>query len=82
MRKSSKSEAPVLYKQDSSLILSDDELKTAANYYYKKATGEIKQYMKKEKYENISTEKNDILYYTGRVLPTQEFNAVVDLTGL
>ena len=64
------------------VILSDDELKESANYYYRKATNEVKHFVKKEKYEHISTEKDGILYYTGRVLPDQEFNAVVDLTGI
>ena len=65
-----------------SVILSDNELKDSANYYYRKATNEVKHFVKKEKYENISVEKDGILYYTGRVLPDQEFNAVVDLSNI
>ena len=32
--------------------------------------------------KNIWIEKDDILYYNGRILPTQEFNAVVNLAGV
>ena len=35
------------------LILSDDDLNHATNYYYKKATKEIKEFTKCTKYETI-----------------------------
>ena len=39
------------------------------NYYYKEATKEIKEFTKCTKYENISIEKNSLLYYnTGRIM--------------
>ena len=48
----------------------------------RKATNEIKHFVKREKYENISKESNGILYYSGCVLPNQEFSPVVELTGI
>ena len=45
------------------VMFSDDELKQAADYYYRKGTIEVKQFVKKEAYEKISSEKDGILYY-------------------
>ena len=64
------------------VTLTNDDLKSGANYYFKKATEEVKKFVKPERYENISTEKNGILYYTGRILPGQEFTSTVTLTGV
>jgi hypothetical protein len=66
----------------SALILSKGEIRDARNYYFRKATEEIKHFVKKEKYENISKEIDGILHYSGRVLPGQQFNPVVNLTGI
>ena len=62
------------------LYLDDDELRTAANYYYRKATEEIKHFVKKEKYLKISCEKDNVLYYTGRILPQQKVSSVHEMT--
>ena len=60
----------------------------AKKYYFTKATEEIKAFTPLKKYSNISTEKNKILYYTGRILPTSTStstgkltNAMLDLTA-
>ena len=72
-------------KDESSLeefVLSDEDLSHARSYYYEKATKEIKEFTKKKKYENISTEKDSVLYYTSRILPEQKVNSVATLSGV
>ena len=59
------------------LVLTDDEITQGRNYFFKKATEEIKGFVKRTDYEKISTEKNGILYYTGRIMPDQNINAIV-----
>ena len=66
--------------QNKIVILSDEELQEASNYYYKKATLELKRFVKEIKYKNISVEKNEILYYTSRILPEQKINVVANMT--
>ena len=41
---------------------------------FKKASSEIKKFLPKNVYTNISNEKNDILYYTGHIFQSQEFD--------
>ena len=56
------------------------EIEEARSYLFRLATKEVKSSMKREKYEKISIEKNDILYYSGRILPTQKVSTTVTLT--
>ena len=53
-------------------ILSQHEIQRSENYFYQKATEEVKEFSKPSKYEKISSEKDKILYYTGRILPNQD----------
>ena len=62
--------------------LSDEMLITAINYFYKKATLEIKHFQNKKIYKSISKEKNEVLYYTGRILPSQEFDGKLNLSDV
>ena len=55
-----------------------DLVTPALQYYFKIATQEIKHFLPEAKYKNLSQEKSGILYYTGRILPTQQVNG--DLT--
>ena len=64
------------------VTLNDDLLKRALNYFYKKATLEIKKFLPKNVYKNISNEKNNILYYTGRILQSQEFDGKLNLSDV
>ena len=52
------------------VILTDKELKTAENYFYEKATAEVKKFNNTSRYKHNSTDVNGILRYTGRILPT------------
>ena len=50
----------------------------ALHYYFAKATLEVKHFLPKSAYKTISEEKQGVLYYTGRILPTQQIGG--DLT--
>ena len=45
----------------------DDELQRGLNYYFMKATEEVKKFSYSRHYEKISIERNAILYHAGRV---------------
>ena len=60
--------------------LSDDEMKAAADYYFRKATCEVKKFTHASIYEKVSVEKNSIIYFKGRVLDNQEIQSVIPLT--
>ena len=47
--------------------LSDDEIKTSLKYFYRKSTEELKNFVDSKVYDRHSYEKDDIIYYTGRV---------------
>ena len=64
------------------VVLTDEDLKYAYNYYYRKATNEVKKFNEKKRYQNISYEKDQILYYSGRILPNEEVNSVLPLAGV
>ena len=53
-------------------------INAALKYYFVKATEEIKHFVPESKIRNISEEKDGVLYYTGRILPTQRIGG--DLT--
>ena len=64
------------------VLLTDDELKEGKDYFFRKASDEIRHFVKPSEYEKISIEKEGILYYTGRILPTQRVDSVVSLTDV
>ena len=61
------------------VIITDDLINMALNYYFKKATREIVEFLNKSNYENISELKDNILYYSGRILSDQEFGGAPSL---
>ena len=55
---------------DSSYLMpSDTEMYYAMDYFFQKATEEVKKFMRSKDYDQISFEKNNILYYDARVSP-------------
>ena len=64
---------------ESLVILSDSELMSALEYFYKKSTTELKKFRNKKDYENISEEVDEILYYRGRILLEQSVSGVKDM---
>ena len=67
-------------QQEKYLKITEEELVEARNYLFRVASKEVKDAMKKDKYEKISVERDGILFYTGRILPTQKVSAAVTLT--
>ena len=59
--------------------LSKDMINSALMYYFCKASEEIKHFLPLTSYKNISEEKERVLYYTGRILPTQEITGELTL---
>ena len=49
--------------------LTEEEIIAAKMYSFKKATLEVKRFLKPFQYKDVSQEINDILTYTGRILP-------------
>ena len=79
---SSKNDLSVADVVSGGIILSDNELQRAKDYYYRKASAEIKNFNNMDSYNKISNEKDGILYYTGRIHPTQEVTAITKMTDL
>ena len=59
--------------------VSEHNLLCAVNYFFKKATLEVKEFSGNS-YKKISVEKSGILYFTGRILPSQEFTDKLELS--
>ena len=52
------------------VLLSDEETLAAKEYLFRKAILEIKRFINPTQYQKISIERDGILYYSGRILPT------------
>ena len=50
------------------LELSDSDIQCSLNYFFRKATAELKSFVNSKQYERDSIEKAGIIYYSGRVL--------------
>eukprot|EP00794_Sanderia_malayensis_P010652 gene10652-biopygen7789 len=61
-------------------IITPDEVSAAENYYFKKGSKEVIHFLPKTKYDKISSEKNGILLYTERILPSNEVSVVGKFT--
>ena len=57
-------------------------IKNSLAYYFRKSTEEVKKFLPKKKYVNISKEINGILYYTGRILPEQKVDQRLSLADV
>lgn len=64
------------------LELTDDDLRYSLDYFYRKSTEEVKKFVVKKSYKSISKEINGILYYTGRILPSQSFSGKLSLSDV
>ena len=62
--------------------LSDRLLNAAKAYYFRKATLEIKHFLEPKKYESKTVLKDSILFYTGRILSTQEIDGRLGLADV
>ena len=62
--------------------LTEIELQKAQSYFWKKATAEVKHFVKDHKYKRISTDVNGVLTYTGRMLPTDKIDSAIPMTKI
>lgn len=65
-----------IIKRSSTIVITDEEIKAAEDYYFAKGSEEIVQFLPKSKYENITKSNNKILMYTGRILVDDEVSIV------
>ena len=77
-----KNDFPLNCKAGLVVYLSDEILNIALDYFYKKASLEIKHFQTENVYKNIASKKNGILYYTGRILPSQKINNELNLSDV
>ena len=47
------------------------DVNRALDYYFRKATLEVENFLRKNMYQKISTKKDGILFYKGRILLSQ-----------
>ena len=59
-----------------SFIIPEDQINKAINYFFKKATTEVKHFVNVSQYKDLSIEKDGVLYYTGRILPTDNITVI------
>ena len=52
----------------------EDLINASKNYFFRKAALEVVRFVDKSKYKNKSIWKNNILYYTGRIMPSQKID--------
>ena len=64
------------------VCLDKEDISLALNYFFKKCTLEVKQFTSKKLYEKISEERDEILYYKSRILPSQEFGVILKLSDV
>ena len=55
---------------------------SALNYFFRKASLEIKHFQSEDSYKNIATEKHGILFYTGCILPLQKITDKLNLSDV
>ena len=55
-------------------------ISASKNYFFKKATSEVKEFMKENEYQKISFQIDGILYYKGRKLATEKINASCEMS--
>ena len=63
--------------------MSDADNKGALDYFFRKCVLEIKHFIVKKVYEKICEERKGIIvYYTGRIQPSQEFGGNLSLSDV
>ncbi|XP_066916884.1 uncharacterized protein [Clytia hemisphaerica] len=60
--------------------LSDEEIKDSEQYFFRIGTREVLQFIQPKKFDKITQEKNGILHYTGRILPSDEVSIIGKFT--
>ena len=71
-----KSKVPQKSTKKITFKITEAEINDAKIYFYRKTALEVVQFNKKQAYEKFSGEKDGILWYTGRILPSDHVSAV------
>ena len=79
--KSSKDAQMIYREMVDRVYITEREMKVAEKYFYRKCTLEIKQFVPVKKYEKFAKEKDEVLTYTGRILPTNEILVTGNFTS-
>lgn len=61
------------------IIISDEMMKSAFYYFSLKASDEVKKFLEKKKYCDISKEIDGVLYYSGRIMGDVQFKGYPEL---
>jgi hypothetical protein len=64
------------------LVNTKDPNLEAENYFFKKSSQEVEKFVEVSKYKKISTLKDGILYYTGRIPPNKEVNCTGNMSSV
>ena len=63
-----------------SITLNDEEILAAKEYFFRKATLKVKKLIKPTQYQKISIKRDGILYYSGRILPTDNMQITGEIS--
>ena len=69
-------------KHPLAVCLTEEEINNGKNYFFKKATNEIKKFMNDSQYKKYTREKDGILMYVGRILPSNNITVVGTMTSV
>ena len=73
---------PFVCEKGLTVMLTEKYLLLALDYFFKKGTLEVKKFLPNKVYKNLSEEKNGVLYYTGRILPSQAVDNTLQLADV
>ena len=63
-----------------SILLTHEEIEASQVNFFQKAIIEVKAFIKTSQCRRVSIEKNRILYYSGRILPTEKDESASETT--
>ena len=64
------------------ILLTEEEIKASEQHLVKKATLEVKHCLKSNQFEKISSEKDGIFYYNGKIPLTENVNAACEMSSI
>ena len=73
---------PFVCKQGLVVEITEEDLRVSLYYFFKKSTAEVKHFAQKRAYKDLSRESLGILYYTGRILPSQKIDSKAQLSDV
>lgn len=68
--------------QQQSSQLTEAELEVSSNYFFRMGTREVIQFVQPKKYEKFTLRKDNLLIYTGRILPEDQVSIVGRYTAV